>query len=136
MHENPVFVDLHGLGPAPDPGPVWKRCWQGKEPLWRVFWGWFVCGHGAILGSTMGAMVLAMLFGLMIDTQTLNAGVTGMAIGATVLALMTVPYLLWALVSLWRCAYNCLNYRWGHLARFLVIVYAMLLLAFLNFIFM
>jgi hypothetical protein len=127
MQDSPVYIDMHGLGPAPDPGPVWKRCWMGREPLWRVFWGWFICGHGAFLGATVGLMVMAMLFGFIVAPQSLNAGVTGMATGAVVFSLATVPYVLWVIVSLWRCAYNCLNRKWGHFTRLIVIMYGVVL---------
>ncbi len=124
----PVFVDMHGIGNGPDPEPVWKRCWMGREPLWRVFWGWFVCGHGAILGCSVGFMVIAMLLGFAIVPQSLNGGFAGMATGATLLVLVAVPYSIWSVVSLWRCAYNCINQRWGHVVRGGVVVYGAIII--------
>jgi len=122
----PTFVDLHGIDP--NPAPVWKRCWLGHEPLWRVFWGWFVCGHGAILGCSVGVMVLAMIIGFVLSPQSLNAGVSGMAAGAMLLLIAFVPYGIWSAVSVWRCAYNCIDKRWGHAVRVTVVVYAMAIL--------
>lgn len=117
----PIYIDLNGPS---DPEPDWKRCWQGRERLWKVFWGWFLCGHGVILGCSVGVMVLAMLLGFMTDPRSLDAGIAGMATGATLLALLIIPYGIWCGVSLWRCADNCTNKMWGLGARGLVIVYA------------
>lgn len=127
MSASPVYIDLHGLNPVPEPGPVWKRCWMGREPLWRVFWGWFVCGHGAILGGSVGVMILSMVFGFVVSPQTLGGGVAGMMTGATILVIVAVPYAIWSAVSLWRCAYNCIDQRWGHWARLTVVIYGVLI---------
>jgi len=124
----PVFVDLHGVGPAPDPAPVWIRCWKGTEPLWRVFWGWFFFGHGAMLGGAFGLMLIAMVFGFVVSSDSLDAGMTGLTSGAALVVLISVPYAFWSAVSVWRCAYNCIDKRWGHMARLTVAVYAMMIL--------
>jgi len=124
----PTFIDMHGIGNGADPDPVWKRCWMGREPLWRVFWGWFVCGHGALLGSSIGFMVLAMVLGFAVSPETLSAGVAGMATGATLLILVAVPYSIWSAVSVWRCAYNCIDKRWGHVVRGVVVLYWIVIL--------
>jgi hypothetical protein len=124
---DPVFVDLHGIGNGPDLDPVWKRCWMGKEPLWRVFWGWFVCGHGTILGCSVGFMVLAMLLGFVVSPGSLSSGIAGMATGAVLLVLAAVPYTIWSSVSVWRCAYNCIDQRWGHVVRGVILIYGVMI---------
>ncbi|NQW01569.1 MAG: hypothetical protein HQ483_17835 [Rhodospirillales bacterium] len=116
-----VFVDLNR---APDPEPVWKRCWFGREDLWKVFWGWFFFGHGVILGCSVGVMTLGMILGFATNPASLNAGFAGMATGATLLVLAVIPYGIWCGVSLWRCAGNCINQGWGYGAQAVVIVYA------------
>jgi hypothetical protein len=94
-----------------------------------VFWGWFVCGHGALLGASVGIMVLSMVFGFILSPQSLDAGVAGMASGGIVMIAVYVIYAFWAALSVWRCAYNCINHRWGHVARAVVILYAFMALS-------
>ena len=119
----PVFFNLNdpfhqGIEPA------WKRCWLGHEKLWKVFWGWCLCGHGVILGCSVGFMMITMILGFATDPGSLNAGFAGMATGMAILVIVFVPYSIWCSVSLWRCANNCINKIWGYAARLLVICYA------------
>ena len=118
----PRFININ----APfkeNPEPSWKRSWQGEELLWKVFWGWFLGGHGVILGCTIGFMVLAMVLGLAVSPSSLNVGVVGLASGAALLVITIVPYSFWISVSLWRCAPNCLRKKWSHAARGFVVIY-------------
>jgi len=122
------FIDLNAFGNAPQPDPVWKRCWTGQEPLWKVFWGWFVFGHGTILGCAVGFMVISMVLGFVVSPRTLTAGISGMVAGAVLLMVVTVPYAIWSAVSVWRCAYNCMDRRWGHMVRGIVLLYGTIML--------
>jgi len=123
----PIFIDMHGSGRGPEE-PTWKRCWFGREPLWRVFWGWFICGHGALLGCAVGFMILAMILGFMASPTSIDSGMAGLATGATLLMLVFVPYSVWCIVSLWRCAYNCIDLRWGHWTRGIAVAYVAVLI--------
>ena len=118
-----VYVDLN----APqEPESAWKKCWYGREQLWKVFWGWFFFGHGVILGCSVGVMVLAMILGFATNPGSLNAGFAGMATGFALLVITVIPYGIWCGVSLWRCADNCVNKIWGYGARAVVCLYAIL----------
>lgn len=117
----PMYVNLNGPS---EPEPSWKRCWRGEEVLWKVFWGWFFCGHGVILGCSVGIMVISMILGFATNPGSLNAGFAGMATGAALLVIAVVPYGVWCGVSLWRCAPNCINRAWGYATQLIVIVYA------------
>ncbi len=121
----PVFIDF---GAPIQPEPSWKRCWHGREVLWKVFWGWFLCGHGVILGCSVGFMMITMILGFAFDPASLNAGFAGMATGAVLLVITVVPYAVWCCVSLWRCALNCVNKGWGYGVRGLVLLYVVSLL--------
>ena len=71
-HE-PIFIDQFGTGGSGDPGkgpnwqfnegPFWKLGWQGRLDLWKMFWVYFVFGHGIINGLGCGVMIFAMLAG-------------------------------------------------------------------------
>lgn len=123
----PKYIDLN----APfeeEPEPSWKRSWRGDERLWKVFWGWFLGGHGVILGCSVGFMVFAMVLGFAIAPTSLDAGIVGLATGAALLVLITIPFSVWISISLWRCSTNCLSKKWTYAARGLVIVYAIAIL--------
>jgi len=62
--QEPEFIDLYGTQPD-EPG--WKRCWHGRELLWKVFWGYVLFGHGIVLGCALGVMVLGMVLGFAVD---------------------------------------------------------------------
>lgn len=120
-----VYVDMNGPMHGPqEPEPAWKRCWRGQELLWKAFWGWFFFGHGIILGCSVGVMVLAMVLGFATNPGSLNSGFAGLATGLVLLVLVTVPYGIWSGVSVWRCAKNCLNKKWGYGARIIILIYA------------
>lgn len=121
----PMFIDLSGPS---EPEPSWKRCWRGDEVLWKVFWGWFLCGHGVILGCSIGFMMIGMILGFAVSPASLNAGFAGMATGAVLLVMAIIPYAVWCSVSLWRCAKNCVNKGWGYGVRVLVTLYVISIL--------
>jgi hypothetical protein len=121
------FIDINAKFEE-NPEPSWKRSWQGEELLWKVFWGWFLGGHGVILGCSIGFMIIAMILGFAFSPTSLNAGVVGLASGAILLVLIIVPYSFWISVSLWRCAPNCLSKKWSYVARGFVVIYGISIL--------
>lgn len=135
-----IFVDQHGIGgggnPYPGGGPhwqledekFWKAGWQGRLPLWKVFWLYFVFGHGIIGGLGCGLIVFGMLFGFAIDGSTLAGGAGGLAVGIGALVIAFTVFAVWSVVSVWRCAPNCLDKRWGPRARAVMVVYGLLLM--------
>jgi len=68
-------------------------------------------------------MVLAMILGFVADPVSIDSGIAGLATGASLLAIVFVPYSVWCTVSLWRCAYNCIDIRWGHWTRGVAVLY-------------
>ena len=130
----PVFVDIYGtarrrgLGDgnrpenAPDE-PLWKSGLKGHMPLWLAFWGGFVFGHGFVLAFTLGAAILATVLGFSVDPTGMDsaltvAGGTGVVVGAVMLV-----FVAWAGISVWRCARNTADIRWGYAARAVVLIY-------------
>ena len=128
--DGPVFIDQFGTTPThmlPPSDPWWKAGLRGRMELWRVFWICFVFGHGVILALGSGLMVFAMVLGFAFDPASLNAGLVGLAGGATVLALVYAAVLAWCMLSVWRCANNCIDRRWGMWARGFMVLYAAML---------
>jgi len=79
-----------------------RRHWEGKARLYRAFW--FV----GILPSVSFNFLYAL------------AGDNLVLIG--VISLFSVPWTFFALVSIWRCAWNVGWLGWGYVARILVVV--------------
>lgn len=124
----PFYMDQHGRRPEPDSGDggfvgALLGGLDGREPLWRVFWFFFLPGHGVFLGIGGGLMILAMVVGLAVDPLGLNGGASGLAVVGTLIGVVLLLFVLWSVVALWRCAYNCRRRRWGHAARALSLVY-------------
>jgi len=72
--------------------------WQGALPLWRVFWLYNIAIY------TVVAIALEMF-------------AASIGLRWFVEVLFGIPYALWSLVALWRCAYNTKWAIWGHAAR-------------------
>lgn len=83
--------------------------WQGRGPLWKVFWLWGV----------VGSWILAALF---------LAAVLGLGISWAlylITAVIMIAYTVWILVSVWRCAENAQAEHWGAIARALTVAWAL-----------
>ena len=132
----PVYVDQFGGGKkgggAPvTPGPgqdddgeaIWRAALGGRVLLWRMFWIYFLCGHGMLFGIGVGVMIFALLMGFSFDPGSLQSGLVGMIGGMALLGTAGALFALWSAIGLWRCAYNCEDARWGHAARAWVPVY-------------
>ena len=77
--------------------------WFGKTKLWKVFW---------LAGILFGALITVVSYALK-DHDF---------VGSTILFLaVIVIYLIWILVSQWRCAFNCNWKGWGYLVRLNII---------------
>ena len=87
-----------------------RSAWVGKERLWVVYW---LCGH--VLG-----MVLALLLFVLVPTSPVTTPL------ALILGLV---YMVWIVVSVWRCAPNANRPFWGYLARTVWVVAVPLTLA-------
>lgn len=81
------------------------RAWEGREPLWKVFW----C-YGAGAGSVLVALyILALMQENVLAQQSL--------------LLFFAAYTTWTLIAVWRCADNS-SALWRALARSLALGWA------------
>lgn len=120
----PQFVDLYGSGRGGrPPEPFWKSAWKGREPLWKAFWGAFVFGHGLLLAFGVGGMIFATMLGLVATPTDFDAGIYAVWLGGGFTLLVALPYVVWASVAVWRCAFNCADRNWGLWARGVVVAY-------------
>ena len=129
--QNPIFIDQFGTTSTQNqtsPGPWWKDGWQGKMQLWKAFWVCFVFGHGIVIGLGLGLMMVAMVLGFAVDAGSLDAGFTGLATGGTVLVLVYLTFVVWAVVTVWRAADNCVDKGWGLMARLAMVSYGICLI--------
>ncbi len=101
-------------GSTPAPGSFIQRSWRGQEPLWKVFWL-----YNFLLGSLLNA-------GLDMALDSDNAA------AAILASVVYVPYAIWMLVAMWRCAFNATWNIWGYLVRGL---YVLMLIGALVFVF-
>ena len=79
-----------------------KDCWRGEEKLWKVFWL-----YGVLL-----SIVVKISVGTL---AAINPSIAGIILLS--LMILNLPYLIWWLVSIWRCAFNVDVNFWGYLAR-------------------
>lgn len=83
--------------------------YNGKEPLWRVFW----------LYGVFFSTVVTTLF-LWVVSQDIHF----LAIDQ-VLVIAFIPYTVWLLISIWRCAFNVSQELYGHIGRALTVAWAL-----------
>ena len=80
-----------------------NKAWRGEEKLWKIFW--------------LGLLFLAFISALgKVLVQNLPPF-------ALFYGLFRLAYIIWWLVSLWRCAFNVSARFWGYLARALVCLF-------------
>jgi hypothetical protein len=92
------------------------RAWHGREPLWKVFWGYGV----------LASAILALFYVLAVHEERV--------ILQQVLLCLCAGYTAWILVAVWRCADHS-DELWRTLARSLTVAWAAnttLVLAFLQ----
>ena len=82
--------------------------WRGEGRLWLVFWI-----YGVLLSIIVTGVFLAQL-----ATEDPIPGFKQFLIVAF------IPYTVWILVSIWRCAFNVENELYGYMARVLTIAWA------------
>ena len=90
-----------------------KKCWRGEEKLWKVFW---------LYGVLLKIVVRLALAGVAAISPVI-AGILGIAV-----LLLAIPYIVWSLVSTWRCAFNVRQEFWGYMARIYVCVVPVLVI--------
>jgi hypothetical protein len=82
---------------------------RGQERLVIVFWAYYV-GLGFIMG-----MIAGIFFGIASETGHTSIGVVS-------LIFILLPYYLWAMWSLWACAFNAQWKGWGYVVRGIVLL--------------
>ena len=85
------------------------RCWSGQAKLWQAFW------LGAILGKVLVLVGIAALMSLLWRGPQDNA-LVNIFFGSVLLS-----YVVFASVSVWRCARNTKTGAFGGLARVWVV---------------
>jgi hypothetical protein len=100
---------------APERLSAMKRAWNGEESLWRVFWLY------NILGVLLLGLIEKFCHAFLIAAERDNQSYIGMTIFYDVVAILFFPYIVWALASLWRCAFNTGWKGWGYLGRAYVV---------------
>ena len=84
-----------------------KRTWNGEEKLKILFWIYYV----------IGSIGIAMVPGVFQSAGLL----IGINYGAIFSLIIVVPYFVWIMVSLWRCAFNVDKRIWGYIVRGIVV---------------
>jgi len=82
-----------------------SAAWSGKERLWKVFWLYYVLGLGVL--------------SYLPDVFSEASRILKVPVGVAVLV-----YLVWAPVSVWRCAFNADQGVWGYVVRALLVAQA------------
>ena len=91
------------------------RAFYGDERLSKVFWFYYV-----LVGAAMTFALYRIDY--LIELQEWQP--IWSLILRFLLSLAWLYYLVWVLVSLWRCAFNCQVKLWGYVVRGLVVVHA------------
>jgi hypothetical protein len=97
------------------------RAWSGDERLWKVFW----------LYNVLGFILLTILSGLLANAISPINSFIGRAIIVVFIGVYLVLYIVyyvWAVCSLWRCAFNVKGKWWGYLSRAYVLMFVLALL--------
>ena len=91
--------------------------WEGRGPLWKVYW----------LYGVLGSVVLALILLFLIQRGAIDS------VWFQLVLLLLAAYTVWILVSVWRCAFNVENPMYGHMARALTVAWAINALLVLGF---
>lgn len=102
-----------------------KAHWEGKASLASAFW---------LIGVVGSAIFKIMVYGLESvittpESASLHASIK-IALGLLYLLsyILSIPYAIFAMVSIWRCSWNSDWKGWGYIARFIVIANAIYIL--------
>lgn len=85
-----------------------QQYWRGRGELWKIYWLY------GVLGSTALSAIIFLLF---------EAGAVG-SLWFQLVLLFAAAYTVWIVVSVWRCAFNVEDKRYGHIARGLTVAWA------------
>lgn len=102
-----------------------KAHWEGKASLASAFW---------LIGVVGCAIFKIMVYGLEVIITAPESASLHTSIKITLGLLyffsyiLSIPYVIFAMVSIWHCSWNSDWKGWGYIARFIVIVNAIYLL--------
>ncbi len=99
------------------------RASKGEERLWIVFWLYNV------LGLLLFAFLLKFLQAVGISAEKNGHSDIGILVLISVLTIVFIAYIVWAVGSLWRCAFNVEWKWWGYLGRAYVLWFIFSLIA-------
>lgn len=88
-------------------GSLLQHYWSGRGALWKVYWLY------GVAGSTVLSAIIFLLF---------DRGAVGSPWFQLVL-LIAAAYTAWIVISVWRCAFNVDDERYGHVARALTVAW-------------
>jgi hypothetical protein len=91
--------------------------WQGRGPLWKVYW----------LYGVLGSNVLVLILLILMERSALGS------LWFQLVLLLLAAYTVWIVVSVWRCAPNVENPLYGHMAKALTVAWAINALLVLGF---
>lgn len=98
------------------------RCWRGEARLWQAFWLTFVLGY--VLLNVLSVAAIAMMASFMNTFGLIVFGTT---------VLLNVAFLIFALISVWRCAPNTDYAPMNAAARIVVVlILAIIAVQFIN----
>ena len=81
--------------------------WNGKEKLWKAFW----------LIGMLGRIIVALIVIIFLQIGQ----IIGLTWSIAILSILFILiYIIWSVVSIWRCAFNTKNKNWGHAARIII----------------
>ena len=87
-----------------------SECFKGKRLLWPLFWLWFIGVWCVLVGIILFFGAVALRSNVFLDEWL------------KWVLLLLIIYVVWVLVSLWRCAFNVKWNGWGYLTRVVVLV--------------
>jgi hypothetical protein len=104
-----------------------KQCWKGEEKLWKVFWIWNILVGFLLTAFIQITIVItvfpaAMQIALNKNLEAVTFPKLALAFLGIVIFLLSLAYDIWALVSLWRSAFNCTKKVYGYIARGWIVV--------------
>jgi hypothetical protein len=96
------------------------RAWKGEERLWKVFW----------LYNILYMYILAQLsnFLLAVGASGEKNGFNNTKVFVLISSLVFIIYMIWAVCSLWKCAFNVERKWWGYIVRTYVVLFVLGLL--------
>jgi hypothetical protein len=80
---------------------IFRRARKGQERLWKAYWGHLLLGTFIVSSAAIILLPIAALFD----------------ISLSIVAIPIIPYLAFATLCVWRCAFNCDWRGWGYVAR-------------------